>query len=169
MLNMTPHLTGDNWESFDKLNVLASQGRIAAQWLIDAWAWVFFAINTSLTASIMYKIMSVASFFDLLSTHVYVANYGSIGSSATRDSTMLENSHESRFIYRTVIRAVVESSLITWVVLLPYTISTTVYFSQSVSTISVSHHHQQLFDHTHPRNRHIRQAYTLSRCSRSSS
>jgi hypothetical protein len=66
---------------------------------------------------------------------------------------MLKISPESRSIYRTVIRAVVESSLITWVVLLAYTISTTVYYV-SVATDSVSHHYQQLFDHTHPRNRH---------------
>jgi hypothetical protein len=55
---------------------------------------------------------------------------------------MLENSHESRSIYRTVIRAVVESSLITWVVLLAYTISTTIYYlyeSVALSSESVSH------------------------------
>jgi hypothetical protein len=40
-----------------KIYPLALQGSTAAAWLIDAWAWVFFAINTSLTASIMAKIM----------------------------------------------------------------------------------------------------------------
>jgi hypothetical protein len=48
-------------ESTQKAEAQSIQAFIAAQWLIDAWAWVFFAINTSLTASIMYKIMSVAS------------------------------------------------------------------------------------------------------------
>jgi hypothetical protein len=80
---------------------------------------------------------------------------------------MLANSYESRSIYCTVIRAVIESSLITWVVLLAYSISSTVYSSMLIE--NVSHYRQQLFDHTHPRNRHMRQAYTLSRCSPSSS
>jgi uncharacterized membrane protein len=52
----------DNLESSQKIYDLALKGSTAAQWLIDAWSWVFFAINTSLTASIMYKIMCVASF-----------------------------------------------------------------------------------------------------------
>jgi hypothetical protein len=82
---------------------------------------------------------------------------------------MLEVSHESRSIYRTVIRAVVESSLITWVVLLAYSISSTVNYSSNVVAESVSHHHQQLFDHTHSRNRDLIQANTLSQCSLSSS
>jgi hypothetical protein len=81
---------------------------------------------------------------------------------------MLEISRENRSIYRTVIRAVVESSFFTWVVLLAYSISTTFYYSFDVHK-SVSHHHQQLFDHTHSRNRYLRLTNTLSPCSHSSS
>jgi hypothetical protein len=50
----------DDFKSIHKLYQLAFHGSVAALWLIDAWSWLFFAINTSLTASIMYKIMSVA-------------------------------------------------------------------------------------------------------------
>jgi hypothetical protein len=51
------------------------------------------------------------------------------GSSATEASTMLRDSHEGRSIYRTVVRAIIESSLITWVVLLVYSISNTIFYA----------------------------------------
>jgi hypothetical protein len=55
---------------------------------------------------------------------------------------MLEDSHESRSIYQTVIRAIIESSLITWVVLLGYSISTTVdYATEVISDYNVSVQH----------------------------
>jgi hypothetical protein len=50
-------------------------------------------------------------------------------SSATKASTMLEEAREGRSIYHTVVRAIIESSLITWVVLLVYSISSTVSYS----------------------------------------
>jgi hypothetical protein len=54
------NMDADNVDTSEEIEHIAKRGNTAAQWLIDAWAWVFFAINTSLTASIMYKIMSVA-------------------------------------------------------------------------------------------------------------
>jgi hypothetical protein len=62
--NMENH--DEYWGSFQKIWHLAVQGYTAAKWLIDAWSWVFFAINTSLTASIMYKIMCVAPYSSVL-------------------------------------------------------------------------------------------------------
>jgi hypothetical protein len=43
------------------------QTMIAAYWLIEAWTWVFFTINTSLTASIMVKIMYASNLSPFLS------------------------------------------------------------------------------------------------------
>jgi hypothetical protein len=50
-------------------------------------------------------------------------------SSATKASTMLDDARESRSIYHSVVRAIIESSLITWIVLLVYSISSTVFYS----------------------------------------
>jgi hypothetical protein len=110
----------------------ADQTSEAAHWLIVAWAWIFFAINTSLTASIMIKIMYVSklSLFFLL----HLAHCDAIRRSATNRSTMLNDSHENRSIYRTVIRAIIESSLITWMGLLFYSITST--YDQTITRVN---------------------------------
>jgi hypothetical protein len=35
---------------------------VTAQKLIDVWAWIYFAMNTTMTVSIIYKILYVARF-----------------------------------------------------------------------------------------------------------
>jgi hypothetical protein len=36
---------------------------ILAETLVDVWAWIFFALNTTMTMSIIYKILSVGCVF----------------------------------------------------------------------------------------------------------
>jgi hypothetical protein len=40
----------------------ARDSAILAQKLVDVWAWLFFALNTSMTMSIIYKILQVGCF-----------------------------------------------------------------------------------------------------------
>jgi hypothetical protein len=65
-----------NPDVFNKLNSVYTQWASPAEWLIDAWAWVYFTVNTSLTFSIMYRIMCVSSRLCSASTiRVLVANH----------------------------------------------------------------------------------------------
>jgi hypothetical protein len=52
----------DAFISSDQARLTAEGNAILAQKLLDVWAWCFFAVNTTMTMSIIYKILYVSCF-----------------------------------------------------------------------------------------------------------
>jgi hypothetical protein len=101
------------------------------------WAWIFFALNTTMTTSIIYKILSVSL------SRSKLCHWRAWPSLAPREDARRpqEVQEQHRYVYNAVVRVIIESSFVSWVGLLAYTIATTCFFtfSNRMITNSVSY------------------------------
>jgi hypothetical protein len=104
------------------VGTMSDDDQSGIQLFLDAWAFIFLIINSSMTFSIIFKIMYVGCFcveFAPLKIVVFCS------SSANRAKGL----GGSQSVYNTVIRAIIESSLISWMGLLTYALSSEFYLS----------------------------------------
>jgi hypothetical protein len=114
-------LDEDNIDSYQAWNTVQHYNNLSEE-LIIAWDGLFFIINTTMTMSIIYKIMYVSHL-----SSIYMLIHSIVFSSSARRTRGLTSTCKDHHVYNTVIRAIIESSLIAWVGLLVYA-TTSAYF-----------------------------------------
>jgi hypothetical protein len=97
--------------------------------LIDVWAWVFFALNTTMTMSIIYKILCVGICLPFILPNGVVV----CSSSRNRARVLTAGLRQDYHIYNTAMRAIIESSLVAWVGLVTYAIASTCFYQENVA------------------------------------